>query len=59
MTTDTTPGAQNAGNACGNCFSWERIEQAWGLCVVDDTETRVDDYCTCHVFATPPQEPRP
>ena len=44
-------------NACGTCFAWERIEQAWGLCAVDDVETRVDDLCECFVFSlpTPPE----
>lgn len=40
---------------CGNCFAWERIEQAWGLCAVDDVETRVDDLCAEYVPYTPPE----
>ena len=42
------------GKSCGTCFAWERIDRSWGLCVTDDTETRVDDACECYT----PQEAR-
>lgn len=55
MTDQTGSAGVTVENACLTCFAWERIEQAWGLCVVDDVETRVDDLCACHVPTTPPE----